>query len=37
MVNDFASSKADFSEAFSNSMIKMSSLTGGDEVRKIAG
>ncbi|XP_016560412.1 peroxidase 64 isoform X2 [Capsicum annuum] len=34
LVYRFATSKAAFHKAFSNSMIKMSSLTGGQEVRK---
>ncbi|KAK4711710.1 hypothetical protein R3W88_006223 [Solanum pinnatisectum] len=34
LVYKFATSKAAFHKAFSNSMIKMSSLTGGQEVRK---
>lgn len=34
LVYKFATSKAAFHKAFANSMIKMSSLTGGQEVRK---
>ncbi|KAJ4836912.1 Peroxidase 64 [Turnera subulata] len=34
LVSKFASSKDTFSKAFANSMIKMSSITGGQEVRK---
>ncbi|KAF5735918.1 peroxidase 64-like [Tripterygium wilfordii] len=34
LVSKFASSQGAFSEAFVNSMIKMSSITGGQEVRK---
>ena len=34
LVYQFASSKQAFYEAFAKSMIKMSSITGGQEVRK---
>jgi len=34
LVTKFASSKANFNKAFVSSMIKMSSITGGQEVRK---
>ncbi|KAM3285678.1 peroxidase 64 [Capsicum chacoense] len=34
LVSDFASSKEAFFKAFANSMIKMSSINGGQEVRK---
>lgn len=34
LVSKFASSKEAFYEAFSSSMIKMSSITGGQEIRK---
>ncbi|PHT56437.1 Peroxidase 66 [Capsicum baccatum] len=34
LVSDFASSKETFFKAFANSMIKMSSINGGQEVRK---
>ncbi|KAK9284554.1 hypothetical protein L1049_023729 [Liquidambar formosana] len=34
LVSKFASSQDAFSKAFVNSMIKMSSITGGQEVRK---
>lgn len=34
LVSKFATSKAEFLDAFVKSMIKMSSLTGGEEVRK---
>ena len=34
LVYKFASSKESFTKAFVNSMIKMSSITGGQEIRK---
>lgn len=37
LVSKFASSKQAFTEAFVNSMIKMSSITGGQEIRKHCG
>lgn len=34
LVSKFATSKETFSKAFVNSIIKMSSITGGQEIRK---